>query len=62
MTPKEQALKVESEYKIQAARELADYKAGKRKSALTKVRYIYPYAEWVLIYNERNDNEEPWFK
>lgn len=50
-------LVLEEKFKKQCAKEIADWKAGKRKLATVKVNYIQGFDE----YNARNDNDKPWF-
>lgn len=54
---KELALELENEYKKQAAKEIAEFKNNKRSSCLMKVHYVQGNDE----YNNRNDNDIPWF-
>lgn len=54
---KELALELENAYKKQAAKEIAEYKLGKRNNCLMKVNWIKDNEE----FNKRNDNDVPWF-
>lgn len=53
-----QCLLLETKLKQQCAREIAEYKAGKRKFATIKIHYSNGNDE----FNVRNDNDDPWFK
>lgn len=63
-TNKETAIDWENEFKRKCSKEITDLKAGKRKSATTKILYLLPSAhgEWAEEYNKRNDNDKPWFE
>lgn len=62
MTPKEQAIELENYYKTKCQKIWNDLKMGRIKAGTIKVNWVYPASEVEVIYNERNDNNEPWFK
>lgn len=55
------AIEWENFYKKQCAKEVAEYKAGKRKYCTMKVNYITLPLDVAYEYNKRNDNDIPWF-